>query len=1012
MRALFLNILNLTINASWLIAAVILARLLLKKAPKWISCLLWGLVALRLLCPVSLTSALSLLPSAKVVPGNIEMVQDPHIDSGVKIIDNAVNPVIERSFSPDVTSSVNPMQVVVSVATFIWLAGVAVMLIYALISFILLKRKVRASVTLGDKLMECDEVDSPFILGIIHPVIYVPSGVNEKTLELVIAHEEAHLKRHDHWWKPLGFALLAVYWFNPLCWAAYILLCRDIEAACDERVIRDKDSEYMAVYSQALLDCSVKRRIISACPLAFGETGVKERVKGVLNYKKPAFWVIIIAVIICVVVTVCFMTNPKRRYYDITVKIPAGSEIDTVWYSDEEVSPKGSTLKLDTGDFYRGVLILQAVDGSEDIVEQTAQLQSNTPVTFQVKPGVWYRIGLRMGLNTGENDISLKVRVNNAEVRIASGSGDASQIQSSTDKSSIEIVRPEVNLAASEGADLTEILYADKDRIVFSGYYGLFVYSKEKKAITNAIDLESIGCNYTQGDNACIKAVSADGNTVYLHPMGDTDMFVYDIKSDRLSRERYDLEGYNLHAISMEESYNPGDCDTWSLDGLAYYTVLHHGETIGDLAYADVRLEIDSETVQWYPLFTSDSNQLTANEITAYEALENLGVEYTYNGGLYVVEDDMAFMYKKTLTGRSPNAAHDLMYIVLTNDPDITFEDVDRSLYSSNFADHQSGNILLGIHVIDENGNPIENNYNPIGLSIGVKDITPTGCTLVFSQHDGNVTGELQTGAFYEIQAVDGNGEWKDILPDKERAWNDIAFILHNEGVTEQTISWKSVYGSLENGHYRIYKKVMDFRDTGDYSEYDVYAEFDVGSSTSSAESVTNWMDITLPSDYSISQFYDDIGWMGGSLILPRSYEVTERNDSTPIEWQYSGIISRIPADNTGVTYTNGIPDLQSNLPHDNHSDYEENLEILGLERSNTQWSVIFRAANHDLYTAPEMSTIEQNGIDMDKIELTSDYWEFWFVKEGEDTYYILTLSAKEFTKAEAIDIALGVSIK
>ncbi len=267
MSALFLNVLNLTINASWLIAAVIVARLLMKKAPKWISCLLWGLVALRLLCPVSLTSALSLLPSEKVVPGNIEMVQDPHIDSGVRIIDNAVNPVIERSFSPDVTSSVNPMQVVVFVASLIWLVGVAVMLVYALISFILLKIKVRASVTLGDKLMECDEVDSPFILGIIRPVIYVPSGFNEKTLELVIAYEEAHLKRHDHWWKPLGFALLAVYWFNPLCWVAYILLCRDIEAACDEKVIRDKDREYMAEYSQALLDCSVRRRIIAACSL-------------------------------------------------------------------------------------------------------------------------------------------------------------------------------------------------------------------------------------------------------------------------------------------------------------------------------------------------------------------------------------------------------------------------------------------------------------------------------------------------------------------------------------------------------------------------------------------------------------------------------------------------------------------------------------------------------------------------------------------------------------------------
>ena len=188
----------------------------------------------------------------------------------------------------------------------------------------------------------------------------------------------------------------------------------------------------------------------------------------------------------------------------------------------------------------------------------------------------------------------------------------------------------------------------------------------------------------------------------------------------------------------------------------------------------------------------------------------------------------MVFKYKKTLIGRSPDAAHDGMYIVLTNDPDITFEEVDRSLFSSNMEDHPPDTILIGIHTIDENGAPIENFYNPIGLSISTKDITPTGCTLVFYQHDGNVTGQLQTGEFYEIQAIDSNGEWRDILSGEERIWNDIAILIRNEGVTEQKISWEPVYGNLENGHYRIYKKVMDFRDTGDYGEYDVYAEFDV----------------------------------------------------------------------------------------------------------------------------------------------------------------------------------------
>ena len=287
MSALFLKVFNLAINASWLILAVIAARLLLKKAPRWISCLLWGLVALRLLCPLSMESALSLLPSAEAVPERIVTEQKPQIDTGLRIVDNTVNPVIESTFSPDKGDSVNPMQVVVSVAAFVWLTGMAAMLLYALISVALLKRRVRASLAIRGRIRECDEVRSPFVLGVICPRIYVPSGMNDDMLELVIAHEEAHIKRHDHWWKPLGFVLLSAYWFNPLCWAAYILLCRDIEAACDEKVIRDKDREYMAAYSQALLDCSDQRRIIAACPLAFGETGVKARIKAVLSYKKP-----------------------------------------------------------------------------------------------------------------------------------------------------------------------------------------------------------------------------------------------------------------------------------------------------------------------------------------------------------------------------------------------------------------------------------------------------------------------------------------------------------------------------------------------------------------------------------------------------------------------------------------------------------------------------------------------------------------------------------------------------
>jgi len=310
MNAVFLKILNMSITASWLILAVIIVRPLLKKAPKWTVCLLWGFVAIRLICPFSFESVLSLIPSSETIPSNIALQHEPAINSGITIVNETVNPIIAESFTPAVGNSVNPLQIVIPILTVIWFTGVVVMLAYALISYLKLKKEVSACVPVRGNIFACDEVKAPFILGVFRPIIYVPSSMKGETLKHVIAHENAHLQRHDHWWKPLGFLILSVYWFNPLCWIAYVLLCRDIEMACDEKVIRDMKKDEVAAYSQALLDCSFSRKRIAACPLAFGEVGVKERVKGVLNYRKPAFWIMAAAIVACVVLAVCLMTDP------------------------------------------------------------------------------------------------------------------------------------------------------------------------------------------------------------------------------------------------------------------------------------------------------------------------------------------------------------------------------------------------------------------------------------------------------------------------------------------------------------------------------------------------------------------------------------------------------------------------------------------------------------------------------------------------------------------------------
>ena len=311
MAAVFLKLLNLSISASWLVLAVLVLRLVSKRSPKWVNVLLWGIVALRLVLPFSIESALSLIPSAETVsPAVVQFAPAPTITSGVSVIDNAVNPSLSEHFSAVPTASVNPLYVWTEIAGWVWLIGLGAMLLYALVSYLRLRRRVSVSLPVQDHIYLCDAISSPFILGVVKPRIYLPSGLDEVQRQNVLSHERAHLARRDHWWKPLGFALLAVYWFNPVLWLAYTLLCRDIELACDERVIRTMDESAVKTYSTVLLACSMPRKAVITCPLAFGEVGVKERVRNALRYKKPAFWVVAASVTVCVVVAVCFLTDP------------------------------------------------------------------------------------------------------------------------------------------------------------------------------------------------------------------------------------------------------------------------------------------------------------------------------------------------------------------------------------------------------------------------------------------------------------------------------------------------------------------------------------------------------------------------------------------------------------------------------------------------------------------------------------------------------------------------------
>lgn len=316
MAEVFQKLINMSIAASWLILAVIVLRFLLKRAPKRYTLLLWAVVGLRLALPWSIESALSLIPSAATLPEGIMLEGAPVLDTGIAALNGAINPGFTAAFTPEPGASANPLQVLLPVGAMIWLAGICVMLAWALWSWLRLRARMRTAVRLEGNVYESERVESPFVLGLFRPRVYLPCGLDEAGRSHVLAHEREHIRRGDQVVKLLGFLLLCLHWFNPLVWLAYALLCRDIELACDERVVRDMAADERADYSQALLDLSRPRRFVSACPLAFGEASVKSRVKSVLSYKKPAFWVIALAIVVCIGAAVCFLTDPKAAAED------------------------------------------------------------------------------------------------------------------------------------------------------------------------------------------------------------------------------------------------------------------------------------------------------------------------------------------------------------------------------------------------------------------------------------------------------------------------------------------------------------------------------------------------------------------------------------------------------------------------------------------------------------------------------------------------------------------------
>lgn len=434
MSELFLNVVNMSVSASRIILAVMLIRLIFKSLPKRINIILWAVVAIRLLLPFSIESVLSLMPKEDMI--SLNYTNAPHL-SGQVIINNVINQNSDKPLWNISDSSAITVDSVFIISV-IWLTVAFAMIIYSIISYVRLQRRVDTAILYKDNIYLSENVTSPFVLGILKPKIYLPFNMDDTDSEYVIAHEKAHISRRDHWWKFIGFLILNIHWFNPFVWISYKLFCCDIELACDEKVIKDLENDSKADYTEALVACSVNKNIGMLCPLSFGEVGVKQRVKSIMNYKKPQFWGILVSAIVCIIVCICFLTDPVKKSFDIKIAIPP-ENTDEIVYADEMIIPKGNYIKItaDSGlDDYEVVLVPQ-VSGNEHSENISSCIAPGMSAKLKTRSGMLYKVGIKSENNL-KIDKTVYLKVENVDVQIPQNdfgivkwvdfSGDSSQM--------------------------------------------------------------------------------------------------------------------------------------------------------------------------------------------------------------------------------------------------------------------------------------------------------------------------------------------------------------------------------------------------------------------------------------------------------------------------------------------------------------------------------------------------------------------------------------------------------
>lgn len=754
MELFFLRVLNLSIQASLLISVVLLLRTFLKKSPKWLHCLLWALVAIRLVCPFSIESSCSLAPDADVISMKGE-TDKLNVQSGIAQIDRPANAYLESYYSERTAvqekgRKISPVQIL----SFLWLVGVLAMGAYAFLSYIKIGKRVKESVKVGDHIYICDRITTPFILGIFRPRIYLPSNMDEEQGASVLAHEQAHIKRGDHFWKPFGYCLLAVYWFCPFCWFAYILLCRDIEMACDEKVIKNMNLEQKKIYSKVLLSFSEPGKLISACPLAFGEVGVKQRIKSVLNYKKPAFWIIVVAIVAIVVTSVLFLTNPKKE--EALQDVTENSEDNTVVDMSDEDAVSENPSEEYIGFIRTWADAFCARDGQTIAALASEEVQASFEEREILQVGTGYTI------------VSLDERNQKAEILYYAWTSDP---HVTVWKESITFENVGNSYAVTE-EDLHMFDYIasgmefDEAYPVINGT--LMDYSKNgmgEALVSNAMLSSSTLIKDLQDPIESVKLLLNlldNPNKVAIDTVDTSEDSVnlrISFKEDGVDRLVTMVHIDDTSGVWIPQDYGTDPTDTLAE---AYSKLLQEQEEMyseyaeslqeermyseyvetlqakisedmmnGKLPFVvssaikedPLRLEVavlemTEENINIIRSYETNGTAITIVQATgaiqelqgestegqsklaseAFQEEENMGVDYEEVDGQYIVDGDMVFMYKKVLSGKDPNAKHGTRFVVLTNDENITYEQVAKSLYSSNSEDWLYGTIIIGMN--------------------------------------------------------------------------------------------------------------------------------------------------------------------------------------------------------------------------------------------------------------------------------------------------------------------------